>query len=64
MRRTIARSLMARGPRLQDPGRPMGFATANSRVPNSVRFDRMDHLAQPSATQVKCADCGMKTKHL
>ena len=63
LRRSIARSLMARAPRLQNPGRPMGFATAKNRVPNSVRFDRLDHLVQPSATQLKCAECGMKTKH-
>lgn len=63
IRRTIARALLARGPGLNAPGRPRGFAASDKRVPDQIRFDRLDHLVEPWPTQLKCASCGMKTKH-
>ena len=43
-------------------GRPRGFASSANRVPEQIRFHRLDHLVQPWTTQLKCACCGMKTK--
>ena len=43
-------------------GRPRGFASSANRVPEQIRFDRLDHLVQPWTIQLKCACCGMKTK--
>ena len=43
-------------------GRPRGFASSAIRVPEQIRFDRLDHLVQPWTIQLKCACCGMKTK--
>ena len=63
IRRTIARALLARGPRPLTLGRPIGFPSSEHRVPAQIRFDRLDHLVEPWPTQLKCACCGMKTKH-
>ncbi|XP_070206728.1 uncharacterized protein [Littorina saxatilis] len=62
-RRSIAQAYLARGPRHAHPGRPRGFSPLHHRVPDQIRFDRLDHLVQPWATQLKCIHCGMKTKH-
>lgn len=62
-RRSIAQACLARGPRHAHPGRPRGFSPLHHRVPDQIRFDRLDHLVQPWATQLKCINCGMKTKH-
>ena len=62
-RRSIAWVYLAQGPRHVIIGRPRGFASSANRVPEQIRFDRLDHLVQPWATQLKCACCGMKTKH-
>ena len=62
-RRSIAWVYLARGPRHVIIGRPRGFASSANRVPEQIWFDRLDHLVQPWATQLKCACCEMKTNH-
>ena len=42
-------------------GRP---SVLSKRVPASLRLDGLNHLIKPSLTQIRCACCGMKTKHL
>ena len=63
VRRSIARVYLARGPRHVTIGRPRGLASYANRVPEQIRFDRLDHLVQPWASQLKCACCGMKSRH-
>ena len=45
-RRSIARVDLARGPRHVTIGRPRGFSASANRVPEKIRFDRLDHLDQ------------------
>ena len=63
VRRSIARVYLARTSRTK-PGRPQNFnLSLDKRVSLDVRFDKTDHLIEPWNTQLRCAACGMKTKH-
>ena len=62
IRRTIAQVYVKRSSRqVRSRGRP---SSLHKRVPNALRLDGMNHFVRPNATQLRCAHCGNKTKHM
>ena len=64
VRRSVATSYLSRAPKTKGAGRRGGHPPPlDKRVPQNLRYDRLDHLIEPCPKQGRCASCGMKTKH-
>jgi hypothetical protein len=63
LRRSVVTTYLRSAPKLQRFGHTGKAPALDKRVPPALRFDHRDHLIEPWPVQIRCAGCGMKTKH-